>query len=194
MLSDSGVDAVRKHCEPVNVRFHVVWICITLSVWEDLEVLGWATERRQMFLVWREGRINSRQCRAVIPVLFFHSCLLLLPLSLPRSLVRFLFLSGAVFFKLKWAEWETDFAPCLSPPCRYFSFSMQAIKVIFEKWYSSLHSAATESMLTRETADLAALLPHTPVSRVPVRAPGQMVWKGVTSQWEGKPPKHRWLG
>lgn len=67
--------------------------CVSLYNPECVGVIGSVGLRRwkaSNVFVWSGGRISSRQFRAVIPVLFFHSFHLLLPSSLPRSLVRFL--------------------------------------------------------------------------------------------------------
>lgn len=72
-------DRVRKHYRRVNVFFHVVWVCVTLRVWELLEVLDWATERCQMFLCEVEAGLAAGQSGAVISTFS------------PAPLVRFLF-------------------------------------------------------------------------------------------------------
>lgn len=80
-------------CEHVNVcTSHSVWVCVTLSVWEELEVLSWATERCQMFLCEVEEGLTAGQCRGSNPC-FFHS---FLPSS-PCFPVRFLFLFCCCF-------------------------------------------------------------------------------------------------
>lgn len=82
-------------CEPVNVCFRVVCVCVTLSVWELLEVLGWATERCQMFLCEAEEGLAAGQCGAVIPVFpFLPPSPSILPSLLPGEVP---FLSAAVF-------------------------------------------------------------------------------------------------
>lgn len=69
-------DRVRKHNRRVNVFFHVVWVCVTLSVWGRLEVLAWATERCQMFLCEVEEGLAAGQSRAGISVIPFISLFL----------------------------------------------------------------------------------------------------------------------
>lgn len=75
--------------------------CVSLYNPECVGVTGSAGLRHwkaSNVFVWSGGRISSRQFRAVIPVLCFHSFHLLLPSSLPNLPGEIPFLSAVVVF------------------------------------------------------------------------------------------------